>query len=113
MMEQFKLNFDSKPIREIIEILTDFGYRENQWGRNDEITISDDGFEAVKTWHQEKIAVTFECWRDRIQNKTWFYFEAYEYKGEYNKHEKIGVLTDTEAIPFLQELIDCDLILES
>jgi hypothetical protein len=83
--------------------LTDLGFINNSLGVEEEIEVDEEKqFEAIKTYHEDRVAVAIEYVDKKVAIK------IYKYDGEKNNHHRVGIPKDIK--PFLQDLIDAGLV---
>jgi uncharacterized protein YjiK len=92
-----------------IPTLTYLGYKDNTLDSDEEIKIDYDisypssiDFSGIKTYDNDNVAVVI--FNDKRP------IEVYKYDGKPNNHHSIKDLTDDEALPYILDLIDENLI---
>lgn len=111
---QLKLNIDTDFENEA-KILTELGFRENQYGTNKPVEVwDDDGYldiNAIKIYPRKHIAVCIVATCNKRRNViTYTELDVYEYEGKPNFHSRIRTLTPTESLPYLADLIEKEIV---
>lgn len=105
MMTSFKFKSDDWDV----EILDDLGYLDDLRGVAQPINVDDDGsFEAIKLIKDKQIAITI--WHVKENQGYAQGILVYRYKGDPHCHTMVEKLSVKQALPYVQELIDEDII---
>jgi len=93
-----------------VEELDALGYEDDLIDTTQPIDVNDDGdFQAIKIFEKDRVAVTIWKVRYGYQHIEQGYI-VYSYSGAPHHHTLIRNLTEEESMPYIQELIDAEIL---